>query len=135
MGIARKVGATLLIAAALGIWFGMSPDTGEYDRQISAALSEAQLNELTAESAPQQQVVNGWVTRDLLEIIARQQAGSDARQAALTTLLIVTIGIALITYRRERPAPPIVAGSAVPPLQPGPSVTPTTVLPAQPAHD
>jgi hypothetical protein len=39
----------------------------------SRALSEADMNEITANSAPQQQVVNGWAAKDLLAILAEQQ--------------------------------------------------------------
>jgi hypothetical protein len=99
MDIARRVGAALLIVAALGVWFGMAPHTGQYSDDIKSALSDATVNEATADSAPQQQVVNGWAAKDLLAIIAREQAESDQRQTALTGLLIVGVGLALVTVR------------------------------------
>ena len=43
-----------------------------FESDISSALSEASLNEISADSAPQQSVVNGWVARDLLEVLGRQ---------------------------------------------------------------
>ncbi len=43
---------------------------------IDLAMSDYEANDSNTESAPQQQVVNGWIARDLLEIIARQQEAS-----------------------------------------------------------
>ena len=40
--------------------------------EIDATLAINELNEDAAESAPQQQVTNGWVARDLLALQARQ---------------------------------------------------------------
>lgn len=50
-------------------------------QEISEAASRFKLNESSADSAPQQQVLNGWLTNDLLTIIARENA---ATAAALT---------------------------------------------------
>ena len=121
MDIARRVGAALLILAALGIWFGMAPDSGSNEDEVKSVLREATLNEVTADSAPQQQVVNGWAAKDLLAIIAREQADSDQRQTALTGLLIVVVGLALITAR-----PSVAAGPE--------NTETTTTLPSQPTR-
>lgn len=40
--------------------------------EVQSALSDASANELSADSAPQQQVVNGWATKDLLAAIGRE---------------------------------------------------------------
>ncbi len=128
MVIARRIGAVLLIAAAVAIWFLMEPaipDTprasaqervGDRESEIERALSDAELNENIADSAPQQQVVNGWVARDLLEIIAMQQNDDvtrtevappvtpvvppDERVPALIGLLVFGVALALATAPR-----------------------------------
>ena len=123
MDIARRVGAALLIVAAIGIWFGMAPDAGGYEDDVKSVLREATLNEVTADSAPQQQVVNGWAAKDLLAIIAREQADADQRQTALTVLLIVGVGLALVTVR-----PRVAAG-------PQNTETDLSSQPTRPAHD
>jgi hypothetical protein len=53
---------------------------------IAAALSDYEANNDLADSAPQQQVVNGWVARDLLSIIARQNVSSINAQTELASL-------------------------------------------------
>ncbi len=79
---ARLFGYTALAVVGLAIWFGLAPeppveiddanrDVALYERLIDAAISDHEANEELAESAPQQQVVNGWVARDLLHIGAR----------------------------------------------------------------
>jgi hypothetical protein len=100
------VGAVLLAVAALAVWFGLTPSntsTGAlevYDAAISEVLSDDQENQLRADTAPQQQVVNGWTARDLLTVIARQgtvpTVVEDQRPAAL--LLLAVLGIALIAF-------------------------------------
>lgn len=51
---------------------------------ISAALAGGELNESSADSAPQQQVVNGWVARDLLAAIGRQNEEAAAARDTST---------------------------------------------------
>jgi hypothetical protein len=89
---ARRIGAIVLALAAIVVWFAMGPEDrgGDIDR----ALREAELNEANAQGAPQQAVVNGWVTRDLLTIIAQEQ--NDERVPALAGLLV--LGVALYAF-------------------------------------
>lgn len=94
----RRIGLVVLAAIAVAVFFGMAPEdvAGVYERQIDSALSIAELNEAAAESAVQQQVVNGWVTRDLLEIIARQGADEvilDQRPVALLVIAVLAIAV------------------------------------------
>ena len=49
---------------------------------VQSARSSAEINEITAEYAPQQQVVNGWLAADLLEVLA-DAVHSTADKAAL----------------------------------------------------
>ncbi|MHA6513228.1 hypothetical protein [Tessaracoccus sp. G1721] len=50
---------------------------------FNGAASLKQLREYTADSAPKQQVVNGWYTNDMLEIIGRQNDSLLLGQAQL----------------------------------------------------
>jgi hypothetical protein len=94
--LARRLGAVALALAAIVVWFTMAPEDRSSD--ISRALTEYSLNEARTEGAPQQQVVNGWVAKDLLTIIAEQQndAASDERIPALAGLLV--LGAALYVF-------------------------------------
>ncbi|MCW2507270.1 MAG: hypothetical protein JWP68_418 [Modestobacter sp.] len=75
----------------------MAPDSTDRSADIRSALSEYQLNEATTSGAPQQQVVNGWVARDLLTVIAEEGNSSrDGRVPALVGLLV--LGIALFAF-------------------------------------
>ncbi|HZD22459.1 MAG TPA: hypothetical protein VE569_03535 [Acidimicrobiia bacterium] len=79
-------------------------------------MSDNDANEGLAESAPQQQVVNGWVARDLLQIQARQLADvldaltqeNEAGQIVATTdprvpalLVVAILAIGLIGFTSE----------------------------------
>jgi hypothetical protein len=98
--IARRVGAVVLAIAAVVVWFAMAPEDRSSD--IRQALVEYELNEARTEGAPQQQVVNGWVAKDLLTVIAEQQndVASDERLPALVGLLV--LGAALYTFTSPR---------------------------------
>jgi hypothetical protein len=122
----RRIGLALLSFAALAVFFFMEPEPPEegslnlsatnYQALIDAAIEDYDANDAFAESAPQQQVVNGWVARDLLQIQARQLADvldaltqetesgdlvatTDPRVPAL--LVIATLAICLIGFTAE----------------------------------
>ena len=126
----RRVGLALLAIAAIAIFFLMEPDAPEegslnlsatnYQSLIDAAMSDYNANDALAESAPQQQVVNGWVARDLLQIQARQladvldvltqESGSgelvattDPRVPALLVIAILAVGLMGLTTVPDRP--------------------------------
>lgn len=121
---ARRVGMALIGLAAIAVWFLMAPapldeesaqfnlSARNYADLVTQALDEFDANAALTESAPQQQVVNGWVARDLLSIIALAQADTletlggvagqnevvvsavsarDDRVPALLTLLVVAV--------------------------------------------
>ncbi len=96
MNTARKVGAVVLAIAAVVVWFTMGPEDRGDD--IRRALADYESNELLTSGAPQQAVVNGWVAKDLLTIIAEQQndVASDERLPALAGLLV--LGAALYVF-------------------------------------
>ena len=113
----RRIGSGLLALAALVVWVAMAPEepsaasTASHDRLITQALDEFEVNNDNAQGAPQQQVVNGWVARDLLSIVAAQQndliaaaapESTDPRVPALLTLAVV--GLALLGATTPAPA-------------------------------
>jgi hypothetical protein len=114
--LARRIGAVILALAAIVVWFTMGPEDRSDD--ISQALAEYSLNEARTQGAPQQQVVNGWVAKDLLTIIAEQQndAASDERMPALAGLLVLGGALFVFTSPRrikEEPIAPIAAPEPV----------------------
>lgn len=63
---------------------GSSADT--YLQEVSEAASRFARNERTADSAPKQQVLNGWLSNDLLTIMARENAEAVERLRAIQQL-------------------------------------------------
>lgn len=131
MIIIRRIGALVLALAAIVVWFTMAPEDVETptvqtqeqvrDRssEISGALADYELNEARTAGAPQQAVVNGWVAKDLLTILAEQQnealtrpevpaplppvVPDDERIPALIGLAV--LGLALVTATSPRSVP------------------------------
>jgi hypothetical protein len=99
--LARRVGAVVLALAAIVVWFAMAPEDRSSD--IDRALTEYSLNEARTQGAPQQEVVNGWVAKDLLTIIAEQQndVASDERVPALAGLLVLGAALYVFTAPRQ----------------------------------
>lgn len=127
----RRWGLVALSVAALLVFFLMQPDPPEegslnlsatnYQTLIDTAMSDYEANDALAESAPQQQVVNGWVTRDLLQIQARQLAdvldaltvedasgqvvaSTDPRVPALLVIAVLAISLVGITSETKPPS-------------------------------
>lgn len=109
--LVRRIGAGVLVVAAVGAWFGLAPSSDHIpDRGnlISQAVADDVSNNLLTEGAPQQQVVNGWTARDLLIVIAKQQDDQaqqvadlrDQRPAALLLVLVVAAALGLTTQER-----------------------------------
>lgn len=98
----RLIGGIVIALAALSIYFGMGPaeQTSAADR-ANLVLTLNKQNEADADSAPKQAVVNGWVARDLLTIIASESDRTDNRPAAL--LMLGVVGIAF--FGTTSPAP------------------------------
>ena len=91
----------LIVAAAASLMVGFSQPaepkivdvkspaaTVSMDSLISAAMSDNAANDANADSAPKQQVVNGWVARDLLHIIGLQNEASAKSLDAVTAAII-----------------------------------------------
>lgn len=98
----RTAGFVVLALAALGVLVALAPDGTSFD--VAAARLDQALNEERTEGAPQQQVVNGWATVDMLEIIAHRAV--DERVPALLTIGVLAICWAGLTSHwapRRRP--------------------------------
>jgi hypothetical protein len=100
----------------------MAPDgSSERSTDIARVLADHELNETRTQGAPQQ-VVDGWVAKDLLAIIAEQQneSVSDERLPALAVLVVR--GLALHIATSTRPADPdgAASGPVVPAADPSP---------------
>lgn len=128
----RRVGLAILSVAAIAVFLLVEPDPPEegaiklsaanYQQLIDVAMSDYNANDALADSAPQQQVVNGWVARDLLQIQALQfadlldavtqensrgqvVASNDPRIPALLVLAILAISLVGLTLEGNHLAP------------------------------
>jgi hypothetical protein len=135
MQFARQIGLAVILVAAVAVWFvmapsepdpvtGFDPTSKTYTSLIDLTLEDYDANNDRADSAPQQQVVNGWVAKDLLTIMAYQNtdlldavgglgdqnatasslAVRDDRTPALLVLVVVAVawfGITAPVARRE----------------------------------
>ena len=105
-GTIRRIGLGIIAIAAVLVTVLAAPpapeavDTNDFEDQITVALEDYEGNNALAEGAPQQEVVNGWVARDLLTVISKQtnallgssQASSgDPRIPVLLMLLVLAV--------------------------------------------
>lgn len=113
----RRVGALILAIAAVAVWFLLEPeetsaDTPNFSSAISSAVESYEANNALADSAPQQEVVNGWVAKDLLEVIAKAENASLSPKSAPrddripAELLLVVLGVAFLMLTTPRDAIP-----------------------------
>jgi hypothetical protein len=95
MPVVRRVGFCILAVLAIIVWFTLAPtrakSVSQYEGAIAAANLNYETNNIAADSAPQQDVVNGWFNRDMQIIMAEQnnellRAGTDRRVPALLLL-------------------------------------------------
>lgn len=83
----RLIGAMAIAIGAVAVTFGMTPVRTISSSDISKAMADNMMNDSSARTAPQQTVVNGWVARDLLEVLATDAVeGRDERPALLLML-------------------------------------------------
>jgi hypothetical protein len=143
MQLARQLGLAVIAIAAVAVWFVMAPAEPDqvtafdptsktYATLIDLTLENYDMNNENTESAVQQQVVNGWVAKDLLTIMAQQNtdlldavgglgdqnatasslAVRDDRTPALLVLVVVAVawfGITAPVARREDAPTPMPA--------------------------
>ena len=91
-GVIRLIGSVIIAILALVVFASGKPSMdGEpiTSKTIDDVMSEDFANQLSAESAPQQSVTNGWVEQDLTEILVHQQL--DYRTQGLAFLGVLEI--------------------------------------------
>jgi phospholipase/lecithinase/hemolysin len=118
--VIRRIGFVVLAVAAvlitvLGEPVALEPvDTSRFEGQILAALADYESNNAQTDGAPQQAVVNGWIARDLLTIMAQQMnaflgasqaSASDPRIPLLLMLLVLAAALHVLTARSVAPPP------------------------------
>ena len=94
----------IFLAYVLALSFGQTKvefqtDNGSED--VSSAISNYELNDLSSRTVYNQMVTNGWVTKDLLETIGNQNASMIDNQVATAKLLqgtntLITYGLGMI---------------------------------------
>lgn len=110
MLILRRLLGVVVIVASVAIVFAIKP-SGSVSSDVSSALAAGEANETDAESAPQQQVVNGWTTRDLLAISIKAEDKRAEQQTVLLALIAGSTGLLLILGSIARqPAGPTAFG-------------------------
>lgn len=144
--------------AMVTIWSDI-PDADEtpgsgtqfFSRLMDAASSDNDANNKRAEGAPQQQVVNGWHSNDLLGIQVMQNnaileaAEHQNRGIRSLTTLILALGLGAAadllgtSLLRVRQVPTILpperaAATVEPPTETAPLMPPTAPLPPQHTH-
>jgi hypothetical protein len=102
------------LACALMI-VGLSGCALSYPGRIVTIDTEDSLNQLSADSAPQQAVVNGWTTRDYLKLIAEQNTEHSMIGYVTVSTLLILIVVVLRQNRRLR-AEPVSPEADQPPL-------------------
>lgn len=114
MNIAKKVllPLGLIVIAVFAARLALEKDSTDYSSNTFGALvkavdSDFDANEARADSAPQQQVVAGWATKDYLSVVARQAEETnirvtEAREAAQRNserlAKLIGLGIAAICW-------------------------------------
>jgi hypothetical protein len=116
MLVVRRIAAVLLGVAAIAVWFGMRPSAAspaaDFASDIDSAMADYKANNVSASSAPQQQVVNGWAAKDLLEVIARTQNAALSPQSAPrddripAELMLCVLGLGVLAFTTPRPKNP-----------------------------
>ena len=71
-----------------------------YPGEIDSISGNDSINQLSADSAPQQSVVNGWTARDYLELAARQNTEVSVLLYVAVAVLVI-IALTLLTQSRR----------------------------------
>jgi hypothetical protein len=152
MRLIRIIGAVGIVGAAIVVFATQRPadddavaEADTHAGDVRAALAAADANEAMADSAPKQQVVNGWVARDLLEIQSQQldaiatqlealsePPATDDRVPLLLLIGIVAVCFALVMTRDIDTRVRAAAAPAGPPPEPQ---TPPGTPPAPPSQN
>jgi hypothetical protein len=115
--VIRTVGFLVIAVLAATAFIVLEPKpatlSDNYVAAISQALSDGIANNATAQGAPQQSVVNGWTARDLLAILAKEQAdglkggAQDLRVPALLLLGVLALCWDGLSRRNSLPHRPV----------------------------
>ena len=101
--VAYVVLVSVLGLVALVLAFGGGAQQRAHD--VSSTLRAAELNNSSAQGAPQQTVVNGWAARDLLALqVDRSDAliAQQQRTNGLLAILIITVAVVPLVLRPRR---------------------------------
>lgn len=99
MRLVRIIGFAVLALVGLIAFLGLGPEGEPWKdahRAANLVLEDDEANAESAESAPQQQVVNGWTARNLLDLTLRAQANSAESDARAQTRLGSLVLLALL---------------------------------------
>jgi hypothetical protein len=88
MKIFRIISLALIFAASVYVTFFMKPKLTE---GRPAAIATYTINAATSDNVYQQQVVNGWAAKDLLEVISSQLDNEDPRNRILLFLAVCAV--------------------------------------------
>ena len=94
----RIAGFVVLALVAVGAFFAVKPASSLQTRQdqIAAVLDNGAANEVKADTAPKQQVVTGWSTRDLIAV--QTSVNTDAVAGLTRIAYILIIGVFAICW-------------------------------------
>ena len=108
--ITYGVAVAILAAVCLGLAFvGPSEDRSSGVQDI---LISHELDNQRAKGAPQQQVVNGWVARDLLALQAdRENRLIDHQKRTNILLALLVIAVLMVPLIRKNSSPPVTASA------------------------
>lgn len=119
MLIVRRIGLGVLAITAIAVFFTLrpaeaepvpslptfAPQAADYADLIDSAVAIYDLNNDNAESAPQQQVVNGWLANDLAKILALENAQIVSQLDALSQQNVLAYQAATAPEQQDdRPA-------------------------------
>lgn len=106
----RAAFGAIAVLAMVGVFSvpSLRADTSGYKAAQEEAISDSESNNLSAKGAPQQEVVNGWVARDLLAIQTAQQNDELTLLSVIASLLVLLtiavcgVGAVISTDGRKR---------------------------------
>lgn len=104
-----RTGALLVATLVLG---GCA---ATYLSEIDSISAGDALNQLSADSAPQQSVVNGWTARDYLELVARQNTEANVLMYVAVAALVVIALMLLAQNRRVAKLEELLQAQGTPP--------------------
>ena len=95
--LVRLIWAALMLLGLVttSIVFSPSGESSKWSDEVSAAATKYALQENNAQGAPQQAVLNGWYTNDLLEVQAKI-AGDQKEQTDRISAMVFYLGLGIL---------------------------------------